>query len=244
MQAPLDSGSESLDDDDSQVAGSLTYGREKRSLPSGFANSQQPTKRARVDGGVEFPSEWGEPRIPDGAQDNGGLGGKAPIDPAIADKDREEQRRIISQIAHVCQVNPKADIHATPRIFAELQGLSVEELKNVLFNVKQQSGGVSPYAASQGIAGFIGLGIEKKMQHPGYALALKNDVDFIAALDDMIGHRLSAAGSPIQLAYSLINAWFTCTPPIQDDIHSSPKSNVGDGEIPNGENNFRSFVDQ
>lgn len=240
-QPPHYGASDSEDGSDSEeVQSNLGGSKRPRDTGPGQPSYGQPNAKRQASGQEEFPNAWGKPAGEGQDADQGGLGGNAPYKTDMDKGEMEECRKLKAQIAHICQMNPKVDIHAQPRIQSELQGLNAEELKNVLFNVKQQTSGVSPYASSQGLAGFIGIGIEKKMEHPGYAQALRADVDFIAAIDDMIGSKLSAFGAPIQFAYSLINAYFTTLPTSsQHDPIPAAITNVSHGTFPNGENDFR-----
>jgi hypothetical protein len=128
------------------------------------------------------------------------------------DKSSREMQRLRSQIRLLIKSNPHVNIREQSKLSTHLSELSKTELIELLENIKDQVGGVSPYASSQAILGLVGTFVEQRFGILGYAKRISNDLDLIAAIDDTIPGRVQEAGNALSIAWGLVHNIFSPIP--------------------------------
>jgi len=206
----------------------------------------QPTKRANPMEYVDSESPNKRPRM----EDQGGLGGAPPPTSVAADMgDPKKRLRLTRQIKYLLTNRPDIDIYAVSKLDADLARMPLEEMEMVMDNVKQQCGTLNPYAASLTMVRFAGAAIEKKFEHVGYARALAEDVELVAAIDELAPARLGDFGPVLQIVWSMVDAYLNPKPkPTEapEKKKKAPKEKVNGNipapipsndqrEVPNGE---------
>jgi len=120
-------------------------------------------------------------------------------------------RRYRSQIRQLVKNYPKVDIHSTTPLSEELRDMDVEELKEILDNVKEQCTGISPYATTEAMLGFFGTFVEHKFQLVGLGKRFSSDVDLISVIDEILPTKAQDCGGIATalwcLAKSTYEAW-------------------------------------
>jgi hypothetical protein len=155
------------------------------------------------------------------------------------------RRRIIRQIKHYAKQNPKIDIFAISDIDRQLVHMDDEELRSVLDNIKDISGGVNVYAAPCSLVKIISPQIERALNRPGMSRLMNNDMDLISALDDLIPSRISDFGAPLQILASFAMAYANAQPEnhTSDGGSNTSESSAGDRSIADGEDDLRGPID-
>lgn len=161
----------------------------KRPIPTDYSNAESPSKRPRL-------------------EDQGGLGGAPPPTSVSIDMgDPKRRLRLGRQIKYLLSNRPDIDIFAVSKLDADLARMPLDEMEMVIDNVKQQSGTLNPYAASLTMVRFAGAAIESKFGHAGYAQALAQDVELVAAIDELAPARLGDFGPVLQIVWSMVDAY-------------------------------------
>ena len=155
------------------------------------------------------------------------------------------RRTLIKQIKYWVNSKPGVSIDKTTILDQQLNHYDDDELRMILDNVKDQCGGLSPYAFSKGIIKMAGTALERGLKRKRLAEVLSNDTDLVAAVDELIPISFGDFGAPIQIFASLLSA-FSATgsePRFDDGDYFTPGKNTDNRKVPNGQNDFRSEVD-
>lgn len=135
-------------------------------------------------------------------QENGGLAGGGGY--AGGSEDPKHLRRLRAQIRLLIKNYPNVDYSATSKLNETLQDLSEEELEEILENIKDQIGGLSPYATTQSILGMVGSFVETRLKVSDYAKRITSDLDLISSVDELMPGRLQDYGAFFQIAWRLL----------------------------------------
>jgi hypothetical protein len=65
---------------------------------------------------------------------------------------------------------------------------------------------MSPYASVECLIKFMGMAIEEKFEKKGFTDILANDVDLVAAFDDILPSAIHSLAAPFQIALSFTRA--------------------------------------
>lgn len=124
--------------------------------------------------------------------------------------------------------------------------LGVEELKEIIENLKSQLSSPSPFASTEAFIEGFGLFVEEKCGLRGYGKRLKANVDLVSAVDSILPLDLGDYAAPVQIVGNLAKeAWLTYKENRDGtSTNQTPFENHGGGTIPSGEDNGGSEHDK
>jgi len=178
--------------------------------------------------------------------------------------DEEKTRRLRAQIKTYIKANPGLKLDKQSKLDESLQYKDLDELKDIMLNLKSQMGGPGPYESSKTLVDAAATFIEKKFKVNNFGKRCRENVDLITAVDSFVPIDLGDYSAPIQVVVHVAKTLWDC---ISDETntnttgispaeattnrtseteatHFSPQSNHGSGPIPSGQNNVRSTNDQ